>query len=68
MEALNGKRHKTIENVRGKAGNKQIRTLALTQKLMPYHFRIILALKGRELTLELSRAPLTWKHKQIIKH
>ena len=49
-------------------GEKQIKTLALTQELMFYHLRPMLALKGRELTLELSRAPLTWKRKQIMKH
>ena len=39
----------------------------LTQDLIPSK-DIVLGLKGRELTLELSRESLTLKRKQIMKH
>ena len=69
MEALEKKSTRKPKRTReAKQGEKQIKTLALTQRFMLYHLRPMLALKGRELTLELSRVPLTWKRKQILKH
>ena len=62
---------KIIQAEQGRRGKKEQEASEsirkeLTQDSIPSK-DLVLGLKGRELTFELSRAPLTWKRKQIMK-